>query len=102
MVSNNSNLSKKYVFADRSITEFSNRFGEKVRNRRQALGITQGSLVNALLACGIKVSQGYLSLIEGGERQEPNIKIIIALAILLDISLDETLSENDTIFEGDK
>lgn len=73
---------------------FTSKFAETVRRRRQKLELTQEELVSALQNCGIKVSQGYISLLEAGQRKEPNMRLIVALAVLLDISLDKLSGSN--------
>ena len=80
--------------ANKVIASFTDMFAERVRSRRQELGITQDDLVNSLQKCGLKVSQGYISLIEGKSRRDPSLKIVVALAVLLDISFDEILTDD--------
>lgn len=70
---------------------FTNKLAQTVKQRRQKLGLTQEELVSILQSCGIKVSQGYISLLEAGERKDPNVQLLVALAVLLDISLDKVL-----------
>lgn len=62
------------------------RFGERVRELRQAKGLSQEEL-----AFRAKVHRTYLGGIERGERN-PALKNIVAIAKALDISLSELFS----------
>lgn len=77
------------------ISDVANRFTDKlaetVKTRRQNLGITQEQLVLILQECGIRVSQGYISLLEAGQRKQPSLQLVVALAVVLDISLDQVI-----------
>ena len=70
---------------------FTYKLAETVKTRRQNLGITQEELVLILQECGIQVSQGYISLLEAGQRKQPSLQIVVALAVVLDISLDQVI-----------
>lgn len=70
---------------------FFSRFSDAVRIRRQELGLTQQELVSLLKDKGVQVSQGYLSQIEAGQRNEPNAKILIALSYILKIDFMDFL-----------
>lgn len=74
-----------------AVNNFTGKFAQIVRIRRQKLGLTQEELVSKLQTCGIKVSQGYISLLEAGQRKDPNVQLIVALALVLGFSLDEVL-----------
>jgi len=62
------------------------RFGERIRELRQAKGLSQEEL-----AFRAKVHRTYLGGIERGERN-PALKNIVAIAEALDISLSELFS----------
>jgi len=62
------------------------RFGERIRELRQAKGLSQEEL-----AFRAKVHRTYLGGIERGERN-PALKNIVAIAKALDISLSELFS----------
>lgn len=64
-------------------------FHEKLRDSRKASGMTQRSVAQ-FLGISERAYQHY----ESGSR-EPNIKTLIRLSILLDISLDDLLCRDD-------
>jgi len=76
--------------------DFMCRLVAEIRSRRQERRLTQAELATALQQCGIQASQGYLSLIEAGQRTDPSIRLVIALSIVLDISLDSLLRPQDS------
>jgi transcriptional regulator with XRE-family HTH domain len=67
-------------------------FLEEVKQHRLSLAWTQEDLAAVLRSCGIPATQSYLSRLEKGQRTDPSIPIIIALATLFSISLDEIVS----------
>lgn len=60
-------------------------FGDRIRNRREELGLTQTELAEKT-----KLQQGYISRVERG-KFEPTAPTIISLAVALEISADELL-----------
>jgi transcriptional regulator with XRE-family HTH domain len=77
------------------IDGFLAKFGRRLREKRTLLRLTQVEIANALSERDISVTQSYLSLIESGERREPSMRIVLALAALLDISIDELLRDSE-------
>lgn len=69
-------------------------FAETVKQRRLELNWSQEDLAMALTLCGVDVTQSYISRLEREKRTVPNLPIIIALATLLSISLDEIISRS--------
>src|SRR5512147_1679881 len=63
-------------------------FGKKIRERREAVGLTQTELAKEA-----SISRGYLSQIEAGQRQV-SLHVALNLAALLQISLDDLLKAN--------
>ena len=70
---------------------FFRQFGSSVRQRRLQKKLTQEDLVQELRRMGVGITQGYISLLESGNRKDPNIAKVLALAAVLDISLDGLL-----------
>ncbi len=70
---------------------FATVFGEEVRQRRQYLNLTQEELTLALRKCGIKVTQTYISRLEVGQRRNPSAQLVVALAFILSMSLDNII-----------
>jgi transcriptional regulator with XRE-family HTH domain len=64
-------------------------FADAVRARRFALGLTQRDLCASLTDLGVVVSQSYVSLLEAGQRREPSARVVLGLACVLGLSLDE-------------
>ncbi len=64
-------------------------FGQKVKNRRKELGMTQVEL-----AVKTELSQPYISMLEKGTFA-PTAPTIISLAAVLAMSADELLGIND-------
>lgn len=83
---------------------FAHLFGAEVKIRRIALGLRQEELAEIVQSYGIQVSQSYLSRLEGGQRNDPSIALIIVLASVLNISLDSIiiLARNDVNATSDK
>ncbi len=71
--------------------KFARLFGAEVKTRRVASGLRQEELAEIAQSYGIQVSQSYLSRLEGGQRDDPGIALIIVLAIVLNISLDHMI-----------
>ena len=86
-------LRRRTTAATAAAGDFPRRFASLVKSQRQALGLTQGQLATALQLCGIQASQGYVSLLEAGQRNDPDIRLVAALAVLLDMSLDPLLQD---------
>jgi len=63
------------------------RIGEKVRQIREKMGLTQEAMFNALAEQGIKIHLGYVSLYEIGERV-PSLIVTLAYARAAGISTD--------------
>jgi transcriptional regulator with XRE-family HTH domain len=63
-------------------------FGAEVKTRRIAVGLRQEELAEIAQSYGIQVSQSYISRLEGGQRSDPDIALIVVLTTLLNISLD--------------
>jgi DNA-binding XRE family transcriptional regulator len=82
----------------RLLKVYARRLGLEVRSKRLARRLTQGELAEHIKALGLEVTQGYISLIESGKREDPNIKTVVALALVLEISLDDLLHD----LEGDE
>ena len=61
--------------------------GNKIRNRREELGLTQLELAHKA-----KASQPYISRLEKGELR-PSMRILLNLSSALDMSLDEMLKD---------
>jgi transcriptional regulator with XRE-family HTH domain len=85
-------LSEKQARGGAAASAFGRRFGEAVRKRRQTLRITQEQLAAAVQASGVQASQSYVSLLEAGQRTDPDTRLVAAIAVLLDISLDALLA----------
>jgi transcriptional regulator with XRE-family HTH domain len=60
------------------------RLGDKIRQLRDDLGLTQGQL-----ASGSSVSQGYLSQLENGEVKNPSAAVLLRVAQAMHIDADE-------------
>lgn len=60
-------------------------FGKRIRVRRNELGLTQDSLAEQA-----SISRGYLSQIEGGQRQV-SLHLALRLSAVLQLSIDELL-----------
>ena len=71
--------------------KFARLFGAEVKIRRITVGLRQEELAEIAQSYGIQVSQSYLSRLEGGQRDDPGIALIIVLAIVLNISLDRII-----------
>lgn len=67
---------------------FARLFGGEVKTRRIAIGLRQEELAEIAQSYGIQVSQSYISRLEGGQRSDPDIALIVVLTTLLNISLD--------------
>ncbi|MDE5936651.1 MAG: helix-turn-helix transcriptional regulator [Ruminococcus sp.] len=65
-------------------------FGQKVKNRRKELGMTQVEL-----AFTTHLSQPYISMLEKGQFN-PTAPAIIKLAVVLDLPVDELLGISNT------
>lgn len=59
--------------------------GEKIKNARKELGMTQWQLANHIF-----VSESYIALIESNHR-EPSLQVLRKLSEILHITLDEFL-----------
>jgi transcriptional regulator with XRE-family HTH domain len=60
------------------------KLGDKIRQLRDELGLTQGQL-----ASGSSVSQGYLSQLENGEVKNPSAAVLLRVAQAMRIDPDE-------------
>jgi transcriptional regulator with XRE-family HTH domain len=60
------------------------KLGDKIRQLRDELGLTQGQL-----ASGSSVSQGYLSQLENGEVKNPSAAVLLRIAQAMRIDPDE-------------
>jgi transcriptional regulator with XRE-family HTH domain len=60
------------------------KLGDKIRQLRDQLGLTQGQL-----ASGSSVSQGYLSQLENGEVKNPSANVLLRVAQAMRIDPDE-------------
>ena len=60
------------------------KLGDKIRQLRDELGLTQGQL-----AAGSSVSQGYLSQLENGEVKNPSAAVLLRVAQAMRIDPDE-------------
>jgi HTH-type transcriptional regulator, competence development regulator len=60
------------------------RLGDRIRQIRDELGLTQGQL-----ASGSSVSQGYLSQLENGEVKNPSAAVLLRVAQAMQIDADE-------------
>lgn len=60
------------------------RLGDRIRQIRDELGLTQGQL-----ASGSSVSQGYLSQLENGEVKNPSAAVLLRVAQAMQIDPDE-------------
>lgn len=67
---------------------FARLFGTEVKTRRTAVGLRQEELAEIAQSYGIQVSQSYISRLEGGQRSDPDIALIVVLTTILNISLD--------------
>jgi DNA-binding XRE family transcriptional regulator len=76
-------------------------FGAEVKRQRSTIGLRQEELANIVQHYGIPISQSYISRLEGGQRQEPNITLIITLAVILQISIDNLIHLALQTQEGD-
>jgi transcriptional regulator with XRE-family HTH domain len=65
------------------------RIGKKIRELREAQGITSEQL-----AYENDLSKGYLSLIENGKRR-PSLEVLEQLAKALDVKITELFGEED-------
>ncbi|MDE6671531.1 MAG: helix-turn-helix domain-containing protein [Ruminococcus sp.] len=63
-------------------------FGQKIRNRREELGYTQVELAER-----VHTTQPYISRLER-DNFNPSMKMIVNIAIALDISVDYLLFDN--------
>lgn len=70
---------------------FARLFGAEVKTRRVAVGLRQEELAEIAQSYGIQVSQSYISRLEGGQRSDPDIALIVVLTTLLNISLDHII-----------
>jgi transcriptional regulator with XRE-family HTH domain len=60
------------------------KLGDRIRQLRDELGLTQGQL-----AGGSSVSQGYLSQLENGEVKNPSAAVLLRVAQAMHIDADE-------------
>jgi len=58
--------------------------GDRIRQLREEIGLTQGQL-----ASGSSVSQGYLSQLENGEVKNPSAAVLLRVAQSMHIDADE-------------
>jgi transcriptional regulator with XRE-family HTH domain len=68
------------------------RIGEKVRQIREKMGLTQESMYVALIEQGVKIHLGYVSLYEIGERV-PSLLVTLAYARTAGISTDVLIDD---------
>jgi transcriptional regulator with XRE-family HTH domain len=73
---------------------FARAFGEEVKSRRTYFRLTQEELSASVQKCGVPISQSYLSRLESGQRVEPNVQLVVVLAVLLDIGLDTVIARS--------
>ena len=64
------------------------KLGDRIRQLREEIGLTQGQL-----ASGSSVSQGYLSQLENGEVKNPSAAVLLRVAQAMQI-------ESDDLFEA--
>jgi len=60
------------------------RLGDRIKQIRDELGLTQGQLAN-----GSSVSQGYLSQLENGEVKNPSAAVLLRVAQAMQVDPDE-------------
>src|SRR2546422_2202677 len=60
------------------------RLGDRIRQIREEIGLTQGQL-----ASGSSVSQGYLSQLENGEVKNPSAAVLLRVAKAMRVDSDE-------------
>src|SRR3970282_431919 len=58
--------------------------GDRIRQLREEIGLTQGQL-----AAGSSVSQGYLSQLENGEVKNPSAAVLLRVAQAMRVDPDE-------------
>lgn len=75
-------------------SNFASRFGQNVKKKRLAKRLTQDDVVQHLKKDNIKVSQSYISLLEAGQRTDPSLKLVVALATMFNISIDDIIKES--------
>jgi transcriptional regulator with XRE-family HTH domain len=71
-----------------------NVLGERAKELRQQLGMTQGDVVEALARRGIEVKQAHVSNIESGARL-PSFEVVIGLADVYETSVDYLVGVTD-------
>lgn len=71
----------------------SNLVGDKIKRKRKALGLKQKDLLAQLQVRGIDISASGLSKLEGQLRIVTDIELV-ALADILEVSLDELLGRD--------
>ncbi|GCE28132.1 hypothetical protein KDA_36160 [Dictyobacter alpinus] len=95
-MNNPKGLSAEKLNQVHSITNnFTSLFGEEVKYRRLSLQLTQADLTHLLCECGIEITQSYISRLEAGSRKDPSIKLVLALATILSISLDKIVASSE-------
>lgn len=67
-------------------------FGEKIRDRRRELGLTQHELVERVTKHGIEISQPFLSQVENGKFSDIGSKRLSAIASSLNLSMEDLVN----------
>lgn len=75
-------------------------FGTRVKAAREALGITQPELADAIRAQGISVAEGEISRIERGAVKNPSLPKVVAIAVALGVTTDELLAPDGRLPAG--
>lgn len=73
-----------------------NTFGNRLRERRENLNLTQHELVNKLRTVGIEVGRSYVSEMERNNKI-PNGNVVAGLAVVLGVTTDWLLLGNDQV-----
>jgi hypothetical protein len=93
-------------FFDRAVPRFPVELGRRVQERREAVdaGMTargvplpeggfmsRERLASMLARLGVPISEAELALLEAGQGPLPDVRLLMALVFLLEISLDEVV-----------
>jgi hypothetical protein len=79
-----------------AVARFAGELGRRVRERRASIplgpeGMSRAYLAAMLTGLGIPMSEGDIDLLEAGQGPVPEVKLLIALAFLLEFSTDEMI-----------
>ena len=88
-------LSRRLLLGSVAVARFPQRFAEAVKVKRHEYSLTQEQLALAVQQCGLQITQGYISLLEAGQRTDPDVRLVAAVAALLGISLDKLLEQDE-------